>query len=69
MIGEMLFEVRQNGGPSGNPNGGPQRALMQQAIAFSQAMAARGVQISPAQVLQLMLRHQLSNVAQRGGRL
>lgn len=67
--GEEVFEIRQNGG-AGSSIPAQTSDLQQRAIAFSQAMAARGVQISPAQVLQLMIRHQLSqNAAQRGGRL
>lgn len=63
--GEGVFEFRQNSEPAGSPNAGQ---LMQQAVAFSQAMAARGILITPAQVLPLIIRHQLMmNAARRGG--
>ena len=61
-----IFESRQNGGSGGWSPVQP-GDLQRRAIAFSQAMAARGVQISPAQVLQLMMRHQLSQIAARTG--
>ncbi|HYF78182.1 MAG TPA: hypothetical protein VD973_13660 [Symbiobacteriaceae bacterium] len=61
-----IFESRQNGGSGGWSPAEP-GDLHRRAIAFSQAMAARGVRISPAQVLQLMMRHQLSQIAARTG--
>ncbi|HYF78508.1 MAG TPA: hypothetical protein VD973_15325, partial [Symbiobacteriaceae bacterium] len=65
---EEIFESRQENSPAWGANHRRQGELMQRAIAFSQAWAARGVQISPALVLQLMMRHQLIQNAARYGR-
>jgi hypothetical protein len=48
-----IFESRQDTAPAQGGKDGQQGRLVQQALALSKAMATRGVQISPAQVLLL----------------